>query len=91
MLLKKLSTAHLKTSIYPRTPLAVGGHSRGTEHCDRSRARFGQPITNTFGVPTIVLAEAVRAEGSVERVTKLYDVAAAAVRDAVKFENSLAA
>jgi uncharacterized protein (DUF433 family) len=57
---------------------------------DPGRA-FGQPIANTYGVPTIVLAEAVKAEGSVERVTKLYDVSAAAVRDAVKFEKSLAA
>jgi uncharacterized protein (DUF433 family) len=57
---------------------------------DPERA-FGQPITNTYGVPTIVLADAVKAEGSVARVTKLYDVSPAAVRDAVKFEKSLAA
>ena len=57
---------------------------------DPKRA-FGQPIANSYGVPTIVLADAVEAEGSVERVTRLYDVSASVVRDAVKFEKSLAA
>lgn len=57
---------------------------------DPQRA-FGQPITNTYGVPTVVLAEALKAEGSIERVGRLYDVSVAAVRDAVKFERSLAA
>lgn len=57
---------------------------------DPERA-FGQPIANTYGIPTIVLADAVRAEGAVDRVTRLYDVSASVVRDAVKFEKSLAA
>ena len=57
---------------------------------DPQRA-FGQPIASQYGVPTIVLAQAVEAEGLVERVTRLYDVTASAVRDAVRFENSLAA
>ena len=57
---------------------------------DPQRA-FGQPITNNYGVPTVVLAEAVKAEGSIDRVSRLYDVSAAAVRDALKFEHSLAA
>jgi uncharacterized protein (DUF433 family) len=57
---------------------------------DPERA-FGQPIANNYGVPTIVLADAVKAEGSVDRVTRLYDVSASVVRDAVKFEKSLAA
>jgi len=57
---------------------------------DPERA-FGQPIANDYGVPTVVLADAVKAEGSLERVTRLYDVSARVVRDAVKFEKSLAA
>ena len=57
---------------------------------DPQRA-FGQPIATTYGVPTVVLAEAVQAEGSIDRVTHLFDVSASAVRDAVKFEKSLAA
>lgn len=52
---------------------------------------FGQPIATSYGVPTVVLADAVKAEGSVERVTRLFDVSASVVRDAVKFEKSLAA
>jgi uncharacterized protein (DUF433 family) len=57
---------------------------------DPERA-FGQPIAAGYGVPTVALAQAVRAEGSVERVTQLYDVPGGVVRDAVKFEHSLAA
>lgn len=57
---------------------------------DPQRA-FGQPIASHYGVPTVVLADAVKAEGSVAQVTRLYDVSASAVRDAVRFEHSLAA
>jgi len=56
---------------------------------DPARA-FGQPITNSYGVPTVVLAEAVTVEGSFERVSRLYDVSIGAIKDAVKFEQSLA-
>ncbi|MBG0795895.1 hypothetical protein IYY11_21285 [Methylocystis sp. H62] len=57
---------------------------------DPKRA-FGQPITANFGVPTVVLADALKVEGSVERVAKIYEVSASVVRDAVKFEESLLA
>jgi len=57
---------------------------------DPKRA-FGQPITDKFGVPTIVLADAVKAEGSLDRVAKLFEVSVAVVRDAVKFEQELMA
>jgi uncharacterized protein (DUF433 family) len=52
---------------------------------------FGQPIAAEYGVPTVVLADAVEAEGSVERVSKLYDVTPSIVRDAVRFESTLQA
>lgn len=52
---------------------------------------FGQPVAAAFGVPTIVLAEAVEAEGSVARVAALYEVDPAVVRDAVAFHKELAA
>jgi uncharacterized protein (DUF433 family) len=55
------------------------------------RRAFGQPIVAEAGVPTVALAEAVEAEGSVERVSRLYEVPLMAVRDAVRFENSLLA
>ncbi|AZO15367.1 DUF433 domain-containing protein [Mesorhizobium sp. M2A.F.Ca.ET.043.05.1.1] len=55
---------------------------------DPTRA-FGQPIVATSGVPTIVLAQAVEAEGSQERVARLFEVSLADVKDAVRFENAL--
>lgn len=57
---------------------------------DPTRA-FGQPITADAGVPTATLARAILAEGSAKRVAFLYAVPLAAVRDAVEFENELAA
>lgn len=50
---------------------------------------FGQPIVTEFGVPTVTLAQAVEAEGSVAAVSRWYDVPARIVRDAVAFEKSL--
>jgi len=52
---------------------------------------FGQPIAAEFGVPTIVLADAVKSEGSSKEVARLYDVSQRVVRDATRFEKSLAA
>jgi uncharacterized protein (DUF433 family) len=57
---------------------------------DPQRA-FGQPIANRSGVPTVTLADAVKAERSVQRVSYLYHVSAPVIRDAVNFENSLKA
>lgn len=51
---------------------------------------FGQPIVDKEGVPTMVLARAVRAEGSVERVARWFEVESASVRAAVEFEEALA-
>ena len=52
---------------------------------------FGQPIAARSGVPTIVLFDAVAAEGSHERVARLFGTTETTVRDAVRFEESLAA
>ncbi|MFQ6549926.1 hypothetical protein AADZ90_018425 [Aestuariibius sp. 2305UL40-4] len=52
---------------------------------------FGQPIAEASGVPTITLAEAVEAEGSVTRVARLFEVAPKVVRDAVQYQNGLKA
>ena len=57
---------------------------------DPQRA-FGQPIAARFGVPTVTLADAAKAEGSIQRVSNLYDVPASVVSDAVNFEKSLQA
>jgi uncharacterized protein (DUF433 family)/DNA-binding transcriptional MerR regulator len=57
---------------------------------DPSRA-FGQPIAAEAGVPTITLADAVKAEGTAKRVAYLYGVSEAVVKDADAFERSLLA
>jgi uncharacterized protein (DUF433 family) len=54
------------------------------------RRSFGQPIVSE-GVPTAVLARAVKREGSIEEVASWYEVEPRAVRDAVEFERKLAA
>lgn len=54
--------------------------------------RFGQPILAESGVPTIAIAEAVKAEdGDLNRVARLYEIPVAAVRKAVAFETQVAA
>ncbi|CAN7571942.1 hypothetical protein [Neorhizobium sp. LjRoot104] len=52
---------------------------------------FGQPTTAIYNVPTIALAQAVTAEGSEKAVSQLYEVPLSVVRDAVAFEEMLAA
>jgi uncharacterized protein (DUF433 family) len=55
---------------------------------DPSRA-FGQPIASQYGVPTVALAEAVKAEGTPEDVARIFEVPLGVVRDALSFEASL--
>lgn len=50
------------------------------------RRAFGQPILNDAGALTSRIAQDVRAEGSFERVARLYHTTVRAVRDAVSFE-----
>ena len=52
---------------------------------------MGQPTVTRSGVPTRVLASSVKANGSIESVAHWFEVAPAEVRDAVAFEQSLAA
>ena len=52
---------------------------------------FGRPIDAESGVPTRALALAADAEGSVRRAATLFEVPEAAVRQAVAFEQKLAA
>lgn len=47
---------------------------------------FGQPIVAETGVSTARLAQAVAAEGSVDRVAQLFELKPAVVRDALDFE-----
>jgi len=52
---------------------------------------FGQPIVVPESVPTKILAQAFRAEGSIERVARWFVVDPQSVEDAVEYENKLAA
>jgi uncharacterized protein (DUF433 family) len=53
--------------------------------------QFGQPIVSEEGVPTEVLAKALRAQGSMAVVASWYAVSRKSVRAAAEFEESLAA
>ena len=55
------------------------------------RRSFGQPIINNGGVPTVILSDAVKAEGSINRVAKWYGVAREAVEASINFEQGLTA
>jgi uncharacterized protein (DUF433 family) len=55
------------------------------------RKNFGQPTVWQDGIATKVLAESVRANGSIEEVARWYEISAKSVRDAVDYEQSLAA
>jgi uncharacterized protein (DUF433 family) len=52
---------------------------------------FGQPVASVSGVPTIVLADAVKAEGNLSRVAAIYEIEKSVVQDAVKFHEELLA
>lgn len=55
------------------------------------RRSFGQPILSDSGVPTIAIAEALKAEGGdVKRVAALYEVSVADVRKAAAYEAQVA-
>jgi len=66
------------------------GGSRKSIVVDPTRV-FGRPILAAGGVPTEIIAAAVKIEGSAERVAELYEVPLAAVNDATNFERQLAA
>jgi len=52
---------------------------------------FGKPLAAKYGVPTIALAYAAKAENSTRRVALLFEVPVAVVNDAIAFERSLMA
>lgn len=52
---------------------------------------FGQPIVKDEGVPTCVLAQAYVAEESFQAVARWYEVDPKSVRDAIEYEEKLAA
>ena len=52
---------------------------------------FGKPLAAQYGAPTAALASAAKAENSVRRAARLFEVPVAVVNDAVAFERSLTA
>lgn len=52
---------------------------------------FGRPIVSRHGVPTEVLAKAAKASGSIADVTRWFEVPEPEIRDAMEFEQRLAA
>jgi uncharacterized protein (DUF433 family) len=55
------------------------------------RHQFGQPMIDRGGPQTSVIADAVKAEGSIDVVAKWFEIDRDAVRQAVEFEIRLAA
>lgn len=52
---------------------------------------FGQPVLVGCGIPTITVANAFKAEGSLRRVAHWFDITTREVQDAVRFEKKFAA
>jgi uncharacterized protein (DUF433 family) len=66
------------------------GETRRAIVIDPKRA-LGQPVVDAFGVTTASLARALKVEGTFKDVSRLFDVPVPVVRQAVEFENKLAA
>lgn len=63
-------------------------HGKRTIVADPERA-FGQPIIAEFGVTTSAIAQAVEAEGTISKVSQLYEIKPNLIRDALAYENQL--
>jgi uncharacterized protein (DUF433 family) len=66
------------------------GKGRTSIVIDPARS-FGRPVIRDSGVPTEALFSAVKTEGAIEKVARLYEVPLLAVQDAIEFEQKLAA
>lgn len=53
------------------------------------RLAFGRPVLKNNGIPTEAIADAVKAEGSVDTVAILFDISKRRVQEAVTFETHL--
>lgn len=63
-------------------------HGKRTVVADPARS-FGQPIIADYGISTARMAEAVEAEGSIERAAKVYEIKPRLIRDALAYEASI--
>src|SRR3546814_13600933 len=63
-------------------------HGKNTIVADPERS-FGQPIVAEHGISPAILAQAMKVEGSVEKVARLYELRPRLVRDALVYEVQL--
>ena len=85
------TSSTMRWSIRRTTSCFAGGRWGRIAGCwSDPKRNFGQPISPE-GVPTHVLANAFRAEGTIESVVSWYKVEPESVRDAVEFEQRLQA
>ena len=60
-------------------------HGRKTIVADPDRS-FGQPIIADHGIATATIAQALKAEGSIDKVARLYEIKPRLVKDALAYE-----
>jgi uncharacterized protein (DUF433 family) len=53
------------------------------------RLAFGRPVLKDDGIPTEAIADAVKAEGSIDKVAALFEISRRRAQEAVIFENHL--
>lgn len=74
-----------------KVPLRWWPRGKGHQVALDPRRSFGQPIIFREGIPTQVLARGVRANDSLAEVARWFEIKSASVREAVEFEQALAA
>lgn len=74
-----------------RVPLRWWPRGKSHQVALDPRRSFGQPIIFREGIPTQVLARSVRANDSVAEVARWFEINSTSVREAVAFEDALAA
>jgi uncharacterized protein (DUF433 family) len=74
-----------------RVPLRWWPRGKSHQVALDPRRSFGQPIIFREGIPTQVLARSVRANDSLREVARWFEINSTSVREAVDFEQALAA
>jgi uncharacterized protein (DUF433 family) len=74
-----------------RVPLRWWPRGKSHQVALDPRRSFGQPIIFREGIPTQILARSARANDSVEEVARWFEINSKSVREAVDFEDALAA
>lgn len=74
-----------------RVPLRWWPRGKSRQVALDPRRSFGQPIIFREGIPTQILARSARANDSVEEVARWFEINSKSVREAVDFEDALAA